>query len=148
MWQFDDDLGVQTHMKNTFGYLAPEHNQNVQITDKSDVYSFGVVLLELVTGQKAVDMNRPEGQQCITEWARPFLDVYAIEDIIDPCLEGRYSEYEVYCMLHAASKCIRTDPDHRPCMSQVVRILEGDRIIETSGLSASLHNCDLAYGPL
>eukprot|EP00249_Psilotum_nudum_P002255 c15202_g1_i1 orf=408-734(-) len=68
MWQFDDDLGVQTHMKNTFGYLAPEHNQNVQITDKSDVYSFGVVLLELVTGQKAVDMNRPEGQQCITEW--------------------------------------------------------------------------------
>ena len=32
------------------------------------MYSFGVVLVELVTGRKAVDINRPKGQQFLTEW--------------------------------------------------------------------------------
>lgn len=51
-------------------YLAPEYAQSGQITEKADVYSFGVVLVEIVTGRKAVDINRPKGQQCLTEWVR------------------------------------------------------------------------------
>lgn len=49
-------------------YLAPEYAQTGHITEKADVYSFGVVLVELVTGRKAVDLNRPKGQQCLAEW--------------------------------------------------------------------------------
>lgn len=56
-------------------YLAPEYAQSGQITEKADVYSFGVVLIELVTGRKAVDLNRPKGQQCLTEWV--FLEIFA-----------------------------------------------------------------------
>jgi len=48
--------------------LAPEYTQHGQITDKADVYSFGVVLLELITGRKAIDIKRPKGEQCLTEW--------------------------------------------------------------------------------
>lgn len=51
-------------------YLAPEYAQSGQITEKADVYSFGVVLVELITGRKAVDINRPKGQQFLTEWVR------------------------------------------------------------------------------
>lgn len=51
--------------------------------------------------------------------ARPFLEEYAIDDLIDPRLGGRYSENEVYCMLHAANLCIRRDPHSRPRMSHV-----------------------------
>lgn len=94
-WQPDGDTGVETRVIGTFGlvfnfhiwfleyfhitgslmsfltslrYLAPEYAQSGQITEKADVYSFGVVLVELVTGRKAVDLNRPKGQQCLTEW--------------------------------------------------------------------------------
>ncbi|XP_021293751.1 inactive protein kinase SELMODRAFT_444075-like [Herrania umbratica] len=131
-WQPDGDTGVETRVIGTFGYLAPEYAQSGQITEKADVYSFGVVLIELVTGRKAVDLNRPKGQQCLTEWARPLLEEYAIDELVDPRLGDCYSEHEVYCMLHAASLCIRKDPHSRPRMSQVLRILEGDMLMDTN----------------
>lgn len=131
-WQPDGDTGVETRVIGTFGYLAPEYAQSGQITEKADVYSFGVVLVELVTGRKAVDLSRPKGQQCLSEWARPLLEEYAIYELIDPMLGGRYIEQDVYCMLQAASLCIRRDPHSRPRMSQVLRILEGDMLLDTN----------------
>ncbi|GMH03747.1 hypothetical protein Nepgr_005586 [Nepenthes gracilis] len=134
-WQPDGDTGVQTRVIGTFGYLAPEYARSGQITEKADVYSFGVVLVELLTGRKAVDLTRPKGQQCLTEWARPILQQYAIDELIDPRLENRYSEQQVYCTMHAASLCIQRDPHLRPRMSQVLRILEGDVLKDSSCMS-------------
>ena len=53
--------------------------------------------------------------------ARPLLEEYAIDDLVDPRLGIEYSEDEVYYMMHAASLCIRRDPHSRPRMSQVRR---------------------------
>ncbi|XP_059433461.1 inactive protein kinase SELMODRAFT_444075-like isoform X1 [Corylus avellana] len=128
-WQPDGDMGVDTRVIGTFGYLAPEYAQSGQITEKADVYSFGVVLVELVTGRKVMDMNRPKGQQCLTEWARPLLEKQAIHELVDPCLRNCYLEHEVYRMLQCASLCIRRDPHSRPRMSQVLRMLEGDIVM-------------------
>ncbi|WOK99295.1 hypothetical protein Cni_G08007 [Canna indica] len=139
-WQPNGDLGVETRVIGTLGYLAPEYAQSGQITEKTDVYSFGVVLLELVTGRKAVDINQPKGQQCLIEWARPLLEEFAINDLIDPHLENNYSEHEVCCMLHAASLCIRRDPHGRPRMSQVLRILEGDMVMDLSCASTPIYD--------
>lgn len=147
-WQPDGDTGVETRVIGTFGYLAPEYAQSGQITEKADVYSFGVVLVELVTGRKAVDLNRPKGQQCLTEWARPLLEDYAVDELIDPRLGNQFSEQEVYCMLHAASLCIRRDPQSRPRMSQVLRILEGDMVIDASFTSTQGYDVGSQSGRL
>ncbi|MCD7447670.1 hypothetical protein HAX54_032863 [Datura stramonium] len=136
-WQPDGDTCVETRVLGTFGYLAPEYTQSGQITEKADVYSFGVVLVELVTGRKAVDLNRPKGRQCLTEWARPLLEECAIDELIDARLGSSYKEHEVYFMLHAASLCIRLDPQTRPRMSQVLRILEGDLIMDSGQMSTT-----------
>nr|GMD41224.1 inactive protein kinase SELMODRAFT_444075-like isoform X1 [Ipomoea batatas]GME07527.1 inactive protein kinase SELMODRAFT_444075-like isoform X1 [Ipomoea batatas] len=125
-WQPDGDLGVETRIIGTFGYLAPEYAQSGQITEKADVYSFGVVLVELITGRKAMDINRPKGQQCLTEWARPLLEKHAIADLLDPFLRNRYLEKQVYSMMQCAALCIQRDPLSRPRMSQVLRMLECD----------------------
>ncbi|CAN8301685.1 unnamed protein product [Cochlearia groenlandica] len=118
-WQPEGDKGVETRVIGTFGYLAPEYAQSGQITEKADVYSFGVVLVELITGRKAMDIKRPKGQQCLTEWARPLLLKQAINELLDPSLMNCYSEQEVYCMALCAYLCIRRDPNSRPRMSQV-----------------------------
>ncbi|MFS7950309.1 putative protein kinase RLK-Pelle-PERK-2 family [Helianthus anomalus] len=137
-WQLDGDTGESTRVIGTFGYLAPEYAESGQITEKADVYSFGVVLMELVSGRKAVDLNRPKGQQCLTEWARPLLEEDAVNELVDPRLGNCYSEDEVHCMLQAASLCIKRDPHLRPKMSQVLRILEGDLVMSSSHTSSPM----------
>ena len=40
---------------------------------KSDVYSFGVVLVEILTGLRALDTNRPSGKHNLVDWIKPYL---------------------------------------------------------------------------
>ncbi|XP_075479227.1 inactive protein kinase SELMODRAFT_444075-like isoform X2 [Primulina tabacum] len=111
-------------------YLHKEstwHLSMLKAVRSQNVYSFGVVLVELVTGRKAVDLNRPKGLQCLAVWAHPLLDAYATDELVDPWLGSCYIEHEVYCMLHAAYLCIPilVIPRARPRMFQVLGILEG-----------------------
>ncbi|XVE75039.1 hypothetical protein DITRI_Ditri12bG0065400 [Diplodiscus trichospermus] len=121
---------VSTRVMGTFGYLAPEYASSGKLTDRSDVYSFGVVLLELITGRKPVDPTQPLGDESLVEWARPLL-IEALEtgdfsELIDPRLEKRYVESQVFMMIEAAAACVRHSAAKRPRMSLVVRALDFD----------------------
>lgn len=91
----------------------------------SDVYSFGVVLLELLTGRRSVDKSRPQREQKLVEWARPILnDPRKLGRIMDPRLEGQYSETGARKAAALAYQCMSHRPKQRPTMSTVVKILE------------------------
>lgn len=91
----------------------------------SDVYSFGVVLLELLTGRRSVDKNRPPREQNLVEWARPMLnDSRKLSRIMDPRLEGQYSEMGTKKAAALAYQCLSHRPRSRPSMSTVVKTLE------------------------
>ncbi len=49
-------------------YLDPEYALWERVNDKTDVYSFGVVLLQLITGRKAIDRTRPQGEELLGTW--------------------------------------------------------------------------------
>lgn len=91
----------------------------------SDVYSFGVVLLELLTGRRSVDKNRPHREQNLVEWARPMLnDSRKLGRLMDPRLEGQYSETGAKKAAALAYQCLSHRPKQRPTMSTVVKTLE------------------------
>lgn len=120
-----DDTHVSTRVMGTQGYAAPEYIMTGHLTAMSDVYSFGVVLLELLTGRRSVDKGRPAREQNLVEWARPVLnDSRKLSRIMDPRLEGQYSEMGAKKAAALAYQCLSHRPRNRPSMTTVVKILE------------------------
>jgi serine/threonine protein kinase len=89
------------------------------------VFSFGVVLLEMLSGRRAVDKNRPNGEHNMVEWARPYLtSKRRIFRVLDARLGGQYSLARAQKAASLALQCLSVDPRHRPTMEQVVTVLE------------------------
>lgn len=131
---------VSTSVVGTVGYAAPEYVQTGKLTAKSDVWSFGVVLYELITGRRAVDRNRPRGEQKLLEWVKPYVsDSKKFHVIVDPRLQGQY-----YCIKSVqrvaalANKCLMKQPKSRPRMSEVVSLLGSIIDEETENAPAPL----------
>ncbi|XP_020226690.1 serine/threonine-protein kinase RIPK [Cajanus cajan] len=120
-----DDTHVSTRVMGTQGYAAPEYIMTGHLTAMSDVYSFGVVLLELLTGRRSVDKGRPAREQNLVEWARPVLnDSRKLSRIMDPRLEGQYSEIGAKKAAALAYQCLSHRPRSRPLMTTVVNVLD------------------------
>lgn len=121
----DGKSHVSTRIMGTYGYAAPEYMATGHLSTRSDVYSFGVVLLEMLTGRRAIDKNRPHGEHSLVEWAKPHLtSKRRILYIMDPRIEGQYSLGGVLRAATIAVKCLALDPKLRPKMDEVVKSLE------------------------
>ncbi|KAM1053594.1 hypothetical protein ACFX2I_001009 [Malus domestica] len=136
---------VSTAVVGTVGYAAPEYIQTGHLTSKSDVWSYGVFLLELITGRRPVDRNRPKNEQKLMEWVRPHLssDPKKFRVILDPRLEGKYSIKAAQKLATVASRCLVRAPKSRPKMSEVLEMV--NRIMETTDMGSPelpLHNVD------
>ncbi|KAF8017822.1 hypothetical protein BT93_H2889 [Corymbia citriodora subsp. variegata] len=116
---------VSTQVIGTYGYAAPEYIATGHLYVKSDVYSFGVVLVELLTGMRAYDGNRPAHQQILVEWVKPHLSRRKLTRVMDPRLEGRYPLKDALDVAALAFRCLDISPKHRPSMNEVVKTLEG-----------------------
>ncbi|KAL3579888.1 hypothetical protein D5086_017723 [Populus alba] len=120
-----DKSHVSTRVMGTYGYAAPEYLATGHLTSKSDVYSFGVVLLEMLSGRRAVDKNRPSGEHNLVEWAKPYLaNKRKIFRILDNRLEGQYSMDVAYKVSTLALRCLSIETKIRPTMDEVVTALE------------------------
>ncbi|OIW06036.1 hypothetical protein TanjilG_11723 [Lupinus angustifolius] len=106
-----------------YGYGAPEFDSGIY-TYQSDVYSFGVVMLELLTGRQSHDRTRPRGEQFLVRWAIPQLhDIEALSSMVDPSLDGRYPAKSLSNFADIISRCLQSEPEFRPAMSEVVLYL-------------------------
>ncbi|XP_017981501.1 PREDICTED: inactive protein kinase SELMODRAFT_444075 isoform X2 [Theobroma cacao] len=134
-WHSDQWIvGSEERAIGTSGYLAPEYLDGGRITQKVDVYAFGVVLLELMTGQRISDLQFYKGQNFLSEWFHPLAALDSnqimanIYQLLDPCLaSSKVQDYthQLQAMGRAAFLCLSPDPESRPSMSKVLRMLEG-----------------------
>ncbi|KAK8953181.1 hypothetical protein KSP40_PGU010261 [Platanthera guangdongensis] len=120
-----DKSHVSTRIMGTYGYAAPEYLATGHLTTKSDVYSFGVVLLEMLSGRRAIDKNRPSGEHNLIEWARPYLsNKRKVFRILDNRLDGQYSLGSAQKIAALSLQCLSSNPRLRPSMNQIVSLLD------------------------
>jgi len=52
-----DKSHASSEVRGTFGYVDPEYESNRQVNSSGDVYSFGIVLLQIISGERVINMN-------------------------------------------------------------------------------------------
>ncbi|BBN09868.1 hypothetical protein MPTK1_4g23380 [Marchantia polymorpha subsp. ruderalis] len=127
----DDDSGIPTLLKCTAGYLDPEYFTTQKLTPKSDVYSFGVVLFEIISGRPPISYS-PDGNHwsSLVEWAKSSLKDGNVLSIVDPSLQGLYSEESVRKVADLAMCCVDLHGPKRPDMEKVLLALADALYVE------------------
>lgn len=129
-----------------FGYVAPEYSSTMRASLKGDVYGFGVVLLELVTGQKPLEVSIAEEgfKGNLVDWVNQLLSTGRSMDAIDNSLCGKGYADEIMQFLKIAWSCVVPRPKDRPSMYQVYESLKG--MAEKHGFSDSYDEFPLIFG--
>lgn len=110
-----------TSAKGTPGYIDPEYDSTLQVSDRSDIYSFGVVLLEIIFGRQATKADPEEAE--LVKWVTKFVDVENLNAaIIDRRLaaENCNMQNSIAHVAKLALKCVHDIPGYRPSISEVV----------------------------
>ncbi|GMY11375.1 probable LRR receptor-like serine/threonine-protein kinase At5g10290 isoform X1 [Fagus crenata] len=123
---------VTTQVRGTMGHIAPEYLSTGKSSERTDVFGYGIMLLEIVTGQRAIDFSRLEEEDdvLLLDHVKKLEREKRLEDIVDPKLNKNYNIQEVEMMIQVALLCTQSSPEDRPAMSEVVRMLEGEGLAE------------------
>ncbi|KAG8641710.1 protein NSP-INTERACTING KINASE 3 [Manihot esculenta] len=125
------DSHVTTAVRGTVGHIAPEYLSTGQSSEKTDVFGFGILLLELITGQKALDFGRAANQKGVMlDWVKKLHQEGKLNLLVDKDLRGNFDRIELEEMVQVALLCTQFNPSHRPKMSEVLKMLEGDGLAE------------------
>ncbi|XP_047959733.1 wall-associated receptor kinase-like 8 [Salvia hispanica] len=119
-----DQTHLTTLVKGTFGYLDPEYYETSQYTEKSDVYSFGVVLLELLTSQRPISLERPEMGRNLAAHFLSYMEADNLEAILDTQVSEEGAKEEVIAVARLARRCLNVKGKMRPTMKEVATELE------------------------
>ncbi|XP_022726586.1 protein NSP-INTERACTING KINASE 3-like isoform X2 [Durio zibethinus] len=125
------DSHVTTEVCGTVGHIAPEYLSTGKSSEKTDVFGFGILLLELITGQRALDFGRAANQKGVMlDWVKKLHQEGKLSLLVDKDIKGNFDRIELEEMVQVALFCSQFNPLHRPRMSEVLRTLEGDGLAE------------------
>ncbi|KAL9158575.1 hypothetical protein ABFS82_08G077700 [Erythranthe guttata] len=117
----DDQSEVETKIAGTLGYLAPEYMMEGRLSDKVDVFSFGLIVLETLSGMR----NVGHGLHLIEQAWKLWKEGKAL-DLVDESIRGGVSEDEALRCIQVGLLCTEYDPNHRPTMASVLKMLLGE----------------------
>ncbi|XP_022891944.1 probable inactive receptor kinase At4g23740 [Olea europaea var. sylvestris] len=126
------DVGLATLVSTTSvlhsrssGYRAPEVTDTKKLSQASDVYSFGVVLLKLLTGKPTILSEDNEKANQLVMWVASIVREKWSAELFDIELFKYQNIGEAMMkVLQIALDCVKSVPEHRPKMLEVVRMLE------------------------
>ncbi|XP_047970637.1 BRASSINOSTEROID INSENSITIVE 1-associated receptor kinase 1-like isoform X3 [Salvia hispanica] len=114
-------------VKGSMGHIAPEYLSTGKCTEKADVFSYGIFLLELITGQNIPSLHQlaNNDRMRLLEMVDEICKGKKFEVMVDSSLEGNYVEEEVEKLFQLVLSCTQDDPDERPTMLEIVRMMDG-----------------------
>ncbi|KAI5593131.1 hypothetical protein BDE02_04G197800 [Populus trichocarpa] len=121
-----------TQVKGTRGYIDPEYQETLLLTEKSDVYGFGVVLLELVSGRKPLERGKYLVAEVSSSLDRK-KDLYSLHELLDPSIGLDTKPEGLDKTVDLAMKCVQEKGSDRPTMGEVVKEIEN--ILHLAGLN-------------
>ncbi|TVU17274.1 hypothetical protein EJB05_33294, partial [Eragrostis curvula] len=117
---------IVTLVRGTIGRIPPEAVMVGHSSEKTDIFGFGLLLMEIVTGRKTLELHENEHEEGgILELAKELLEQNQLNSFVDRRLRDNYDSAELEKMVQIAMLCTMYNPDHRPRMSEVVRMLKG-----------------------
>ncbi|XP_072969671.1 leucine-rich repeat receptor-like protein kinase PXC1 [Typha angustifolia] len=129
------------------GYMAPEQAHSKRLSQEADVYGFGVLILEVLTGRAPTQYPPPnppshkhskkKGEEPtntmigvnLPEWVRSVVREEWTAEVFDAeLLRYKNIEEEMVAMLHVGLACVAQQPEQRPTMTEVVKMIEDIRM--------------------
>ncbi|KAJ1378909.1 Protein kinase domain [Sesbania bispinosa] len=119
------------------GYRAPEQAEVKKLSQEADVYSFGVLLLEVLTGRAPSLYPSParprveleEQEVDLPKWVRSVVKEEWTSEVFDQeLLRYKNIEEELVSMLNVGLACVVPQPEKRPNMLEVVKMIEDIRV--------------------
>ncbi|KAF5454814.1 hypothetical protein F2P56_024451, partial [Juglans regia] len=109
-----DETKGFTVLRGTIGYMDPEYMSNAKLTCASDIYSFGIVALQLLSGQKAAELDRDARNQLTRKAKDVNMGNRPVSDFEDQTLKGNFSKADFQSILLVAVLCVSSTSIGRP----------------------------------
>ncbi|KAL9328039.1 hypothetical protein ACSQ67_003042 [Phaseolus vulgaris] len=85
----------------------------------------------IALGHKALDFGRAANQKGVMlDWVKKLHQDGRLSQMVDKDLKGNFDLIELEEMVQVALLCTQFNPSHRPKMSEVLKMLEGDGLAE------------------
>ncbi|CAK9137749.1 unnamed protein product [Ilex paraguariensis] len=101
-----DESNVYTDVRGTLGYMDPEYMSNAKLTCASDIYSFGIVALQVLSGQKVIELDLDARDQLTRKAKDVSMGKRPLKDFEDPQLHGNLNNVDFESILHIAVLCV------------------------------------------
>ncbi|GLT46738.1 hypothetical protein SLA2020_204720 [Shorea laevis] len=135
-----DQTHLTTNVQGTFGYVDPEYYQSCHFTEKSDVYSFGVVLVELLTGEKPVSLERVEGRRNLAPHFKLSMEENNLFNILDAQVKDSSAHEEIIKVAKLAYRCLSLSGERRPRMIEIAMELEQIHFLQNNSNGQKNHD--------
>ncbi|WJX85652.1 non-specific serine/threonine protein kinase [Trifolium repens] len=114
-----EESKVFTDVRGTIGYMDPEYMSNAKLTCASDVYSFGIVALQILSGQKVIELDLDARDQLTRKARDVSLGKRPLSDFVDSRLKGQVDKDDFGDILQIAVLCVAKSSAGRPTIGVV-----------------------------
>ncbi|XP_047257822.1 putative wall-associated receptor kinase-like 16 isoform X2 [Capsicum annuum] len=114
-----EESKVFTDVRGTIGYMDPEYMSNAKLTCASDIYSFGIVALQVLSGQKVVELDLDARDQLTRKAKDVSMGKRGLKDLEDPRLKGEVNSVDFESILQIAVLCVAKSSKGRPTIDVV-----------------------------